>query len=281
MNLQTDHPLVNVLSASIPCSVEERVIYLVHQRAYQEATRYARGCDVLDWGCNNGYGLKILTGVARRLAGLDTAEHCVRAARENVPAIASDIRLYTGQSVPFDRESFDLVVSFQVIEHVEDCTRYLRDIRSVLRPGGLALFTTPNRLLRLDPEMKPWNPHHVTEFAPATLHEMLARDFSRVELYGLHGSPELEAVERSRCARARQEARQNHTVVGASRRRAKGLANAALSTILGERLAVKVRDLRAGRRGPNALLLSEPVGELNYSQDRLDDALDLLAVCAS
>ena len=278
MALQCNHPLVT----AVPATLEESVLGLLHQKAYEEAGRFAQKRDVLDWGCNDGYGLKILTSVANRLAGLDTAEHCVQAARENVPAIASEIRLYTGQGVPFECESFDLVVSFQVIEHIEDCSRYLRDIKSVLRPGGVALFSTPNRLLRLDPDMKPWNSYHVTEYTPDTLVEMLAVVFPQTEVYGLHGSPELEAVERSRCARARAAARNEHP--GTGHRRIRVRTKAVLRRVLGKNLTTGLRRLIGERQGPNNSPFPKldecfSTRELRYSRDRLEDALDLFAVC--
>src|SRR5690606_4123973 len=75
--------------------------------------------------------------------------------------------------------SFDTVVSFQVIEHIKDDRLFLQEIHRVLRPGGIAMITTPNRSMSLTR-----NPWHVREYLPAELKGLVAGIFPRVELKG-------------------------------------------------------------------------------------------------
>ena len=84
--------------------------------------------------------------------------------------------------------SFDTVVSFQVIEHIKDDRLFLQEIYRVLRPGGVALITTPNRSMSLTR-----NPWHVREYLPAELKALAAEIFPRVELKGITGNAKVMA----------------------------------------------------------------------------------------
>jgi len=190
--VQTDHPLVN--NGRIR-TAEEFVLGLIHRKAYEEGRGLAKGRSVLDWGCNDGYGLEILLPHASRIAGLDTGTLCVDAAQRRLPRVAGRIRKYDGERFPFGAETFDLIISFQVIEHVIDLDAFLRSVRLPLARQGAAVFTTPNRLIRLDPGMKPWNPFHATEFSALDLHRELRRHFAEVTILGLHGKPHLVSLE--------------------------------------------------------------------------------------
>lgn len=77
----------------------------------------------------------------------------------------------------------------------------------MLVPGGQAVFTTPNRVLRLDPGMKPWNAFHVTEYSADGLARLIGPHFAEVEIEGLFATPELHGIEARRVGRAREKAR--------------------------------------------------------------------------
>jgi SAM-dependent methyltransferase len=115
-------------------------------------------------------------------------------------------------ALSFPDASFDVVVSFETIEHIPDDEAYLDEMRRVCRPGGLFLCSTPNRKV-MNPgrgiEDGSFNPHHVREYDAAQLSERLARRFRDVQLLGQSSYPPayvrtLEWVARgSRAAAAR------------------------------------------------------------------------------
>ena len=80
-------------------------------------------------------------------------------------------------------DSFDCVVSFQVIEHIQDDQLFLKEIHRVLKPGGLALITTPNRPMSLSR-----NPWHIREYTPVELTNLAKKYFSQVEMKGISGT---------------------------------------------------------------------------------------------
>src|SRR5262245_14333530 len=96
--IQIDHPLVSTEEFGTP---EGIVLVLMDRKAYEEAGELAAGKTVLDWGCNDGYGLELMKARVSSVAGLDSAPHCIEAAQDRLPDVADSIRLYDGGIVPF------------------------------------------------------------------------------------------------------------------------------------------------------------------------------------
>jgi SAM-dependent methyltransferase len=190
-----EHPLID---DKAPETLSEKCLHLMHLKAYAEAREHTAGRDVLDVGCNTGYGTVRLVGDARSVTGVDVSPAAVEAARTRPGGEGVVFQVIDGFGLPFPDASFDLVTSFQVIEHVADPGPYLHEIRRVLRPGGRALFTTPNAATRLDPGMTPWNRFHVREYRAAELQHVLGDVFDDVEVLGMFGVPTLYDLEITR-----------------------------------------------------------------------------------
>lgn len=97
--------------------------------------------DVLEVGCGTGRILHRLAEVARRAVGVDLSPGMLAHARER----GLDVHEANATDLPFEDESFDVVVSFKVLAHVEDIGRALDEIHRVLRPGGKAVLEFYNR----------------------------------------------------------------------------------------------------------------------------------------
>jgi SAM-dependent methyltransferase len=85
-------------------------------------------------------------------------------------------------------QTFDTVVSFQVIEHVRDDQLFLQEIYRVLKPGGTAYITTPNKRKSLTR-----NPWHIREYEAAEFTQLAGRFFEKVELKGITGNHKVMA----------------------------------------------------------------------------------------
>lgn len=180
-------------------SLEEYLLLLRHKKAYEFAGGYCEGKEVLDYGHGGGYGTRLLAEKARTVVGVDVDSAAVEYASSHYRADNLTFRLIPADStLPFEARSFDLVVSFQVIEHVPDVLAYLHELRRVLRDGGRLLLTTPNRKHRLLPFQKPWNPDHLREYSARRLRRELSRVFEKVDVMGVHGNAEVSALERAR-----------------------------------------------------------------------------------
>lgn len=152
--------------------------------AAQHIGRYLWACSaapdrrVLDAGCGMAYGTAMLAEAgAREVVGVDLAEEVLSTVREQVP---SGVRLERAdlRELPFDEGSFDLVVCFEVIEHIVDQEAVVAEFARVLAPDGVLLASTPNRAVSDED-----NPHHLRELLPEELEGLLAGHFERVELF--------------------------------------------------------------------------------------------------
>jgi ubiquinone/menaquinone biosynthesis C-methylase UbiE len=183
-------------------------LHLMHSAAYEEAARLAPTGRVLDLGCNNGYGSYKLSQHGHEVIGVDVSADALADAKRRFSAPNLEFRQVSGQELPFESGSFDLITSFQVIEHIVEMDPYLNEIRRVLKPGGIVAFTTPNANIRLDPGMKPWNRFHVQEFTARQLETLLRPVFAEVKVRGLFADDEIYQTEFNRCQHALRQARQ-------------------------------------------------------------------------
>lgn len=146
------------------------VIYVMHAASYAFAEPLCAGHRVLDLGCGSGYGACRIAGVASSVVGVDVAQDAVAFARDRYRrSNLSFMAIEPDGPLPFDAGQFDVVLSFQVIEHVGNVRGYLEEARRVLRPGGIMVIITPDRKHRLLPGQRPWNRWHLREYSAAGL----------------------------------------------------------------------------------------------------------------
>ena len=107
---------------------------------------------ILEIGCGQGRLCKALQEAGHEIVGIDAAQAALDACPEGI-----DVRLAEGSVLPFEDNSFDLVLSFDVIEHIPDTDRHLEEVKRVLRPGGHYLFQTPNKWTNIPFEMVRWS----------------------------------------------------------------------------------------------------------------------------
>ena len=156
----------------------------IHQRllkAYYLSLDYISG-NVLEVGCGEGRGVELLAPKANYYTGIDKISKVV----ENLSIKHPEYRFSQMVIPPFsglNDSSFDVVVSFQVIEHIKKDLEYLKEIYRVLKPGGKALITTPN--IKMSLSRNPW---HIREYTAAELHKLGRNVFSDVEMLGIGGN---------------------------------------------------------------------------------------------
>jgi ubiquinone/menaquinone biosynthesis C-methylase UbiE len=179
-------------------NIEQYLVFLKHSALYALAVSLSfqeKGQFVLDLGCGTGYGVNTLSTAYKKVVGVDLSEYAVSHARkinEKLDVMFSQAR---GESLPFKCETFDAVISIEVIEHVTKVNCFLDEIRRVLKKGGVFILSTPNREVRLLPLQRPWNPFHVREFNAIQFRETLANHFSTVKIKGLVSKREIAQIE--------------------------------------------------------------------------------------
>jgi SAM-dependent methyltransferase len=152
-----------------------------HVARYAFAAGFAQGKRVLDAGSGTGYGSADLARVAANVTGLDSSREAVEWARRNYggPAFLNG----SCTMLPFRGGAFDLVVAFEVIEHLHQQTSFIAECRRVLSPGGLLMVSTPNTLYYAEARAEAGpNPFHEHEFEAGEFKAMLRAQFSNVSL---------------------------------------------------------------------------------------------------
>jgi ubiquinone/menaquinone biosynthesis C-methylase UbiE len=164
----------------------DHLIYLMHIASYEFAMQFTAGKSVLDYGCGSGYGADKIADSAKTITAVDVAADAIEYARSHFNKPNLDFRcVLPNANLPFGDKSFEVVLSFQVFEHVTATALYLQEIKRVLSPGGVLVLITPDRTERLLPMQKPWNRWHVVEYSPTGLRKILLQHFSDVDLYGM------------------------------------------------------------------------------------------------
>lgn len=179
---------------TVPGIAEENYWFRRHEIVYERMLDRCAHATVLEAGSGEGYGANMISTVARAVIGLDydtTAVAHVRAAYPRVEMIQGNLA-----DLPLDDASVDVVVNFQVVEHLWDQAQFLRECLRVLRPGGELLISTPNRITFSPGRDTPLNPFHTRELDAAELSELLVQAGFRVDLMaGVHHGPSLVALD--------------------------------------------------------------------------------------
>ena len=146
--------------------------------AYHAAAQRIGG-DVLEIGTGAGYGIEVVAPHARSFITVDKFAPAAELMRH--PHV--EFHQAVVPPLAFAANSFDFVISFQVIEHIKRDAEFVREIHRVLRPGGRFIVTTPNAPMSLTR-----NPWHVREYTAEQLRRLLAARFSEIETLGVFGN---------------------------------------------------------------------------------------------
>ncbi len=156
---------------TVPDLAEENYWFRRHEVVYRRLVDRCRDRDVLEAGAGEGYGADLIADVARRVIGLDYDESSVAHIRARYPRV----EMLHGNlaALPLPDASVDVVVNFQVIEHLWDQGQFVAECLRVLRPGGVLLMSTPNRITFTPGSDTPLNPFHTRELNAAEMTELL------------------------------------------------------------------------------------------------------------
>jgi SAM-dependent methyltransferase len=249
-------------------TVEETVIDAMHRFAYTTVEDFSKPTDrLLEIGFGEGYGSEIVEPWVAEYVGAEVEGDAVAHATQKYGCSTVSFVHYDGVALPFEDASFDIVIAFQVLEHVPDPEAFLREARRVTRPSDCVLIVTPNRNHRVGDGERPWNRYHVREFSPSELDAVMRKVFDIVEIFGIHGSSDMNAIEKSRVARARTLAR---------------LDRLGLRYVLPEGFDTRLRTFLRRRRTASDESSSPEfqigIEHVRRTREGVDDSLDLLAV---
>ncbi|HNW90162.1 MAG TPA: methyltransferase domain-containing protein [Bacteroidales bacterium] len=162
---------------------EDNVIHHRHLIAYNEAAKLCPG-KVLEIGSGEGYGIKILAPCASEYFAVDKHATPVPEAMKNVVFRQMNVPPLDG----FEDNYFDVVVTFQVVEHIKNDLLFFSEIKRILKPGGKLILTTPNIAMSLTR-----NPWHVREYTLEQMKDIVNKVFASAEIKGVYGNEKVMA----------------------------------------------------------------------------------------
>jgi SAM-dependent methyltransferase len=147
-----------------------------HRARYHFGAQVVDGESVLDASCGVGYGIEILSRAgAVAVTGVDISPEAVAEAKSRFGKFAEALVQADLRDLPLDDDSFDVVVSFETIEHVKEPEKALAELRRVLKPDGVLVISSPNPDAYVG-----GNEHHVHEYRPEELRTAVGAIFKNV-----------------------------------------------------------------------------------------------------
>ncbi|HPO68528.1 MAG TPA: class I SAM-dependent methyltransferase [Candidatus Pacearchaeota archaeon] len=172
--------------------------YIRHMVAYNFAKDFIKGKIVLDDGSGSGYGSYFLAkNGAKKIIGIDISKEAVEYSKNTYKNKNLSFEVMNATNLNFNNNTFDVVCSFQVIEHIKDYDKFLSEIKRVLKLGGIALIVTPNKKTYSLENEKSVNPFHIKEFYLNEFNDILHSHFNDVEIFGVKYKPKLEEIKSS------------------------------------------------------------------------------------
>ncbi len=162
----------------VPDFHKGKLLYAEHLIRYACARDLVRGKVVLDIASGSGYGSALLAETAAQVHGMDASAEAVAYANEQFGAPNIEFAVADAVNIPLPDHSIDVVITFETIEHIDDYAKFVSEIRRILKPGGLAIISTPNDL-----EFAEGNHFHRHEFEKDELLDLIGQHFPVVEEY--------------------------------------------------------------------------------------------------
>jgi ubiquinone/menaquinone biosynthesis C-methylase UbiE len=148
---------------------------------YKFCSGFVEGKYVLDVGCGEGFGTYYLSEKAKKIIGIDNSPESIELAKKNYNRENIEFIQMDAEKLEFPDETFEIVVSMAVIEHVKDYESYLREMKRVLKKGGIGVISFLKRIYKV-----PLEPYHFREFYLSEILELMKKHFSEnFEIYGL------------------------------------------------------------------------------------------------
>jgi GT2 family glycosyltransferase/2-polyprenyl-3-methyl-5-hydroxy-6-metoxy-1,4-benzoquinol methylase len=169
--------------------IDEATIAYEHLHRYAYAAQFVKGKRVLDLASGEGYGADILARSASSVVGIDVDETAIRHAnmkygRSNLSFLSGSI---THVPIP-DDHSFDVIVCFEGVEHVDDHEALIGEALRLMSEDGLLIVSTPNTKTYTKGSEDP-NPFHTRELSLEELQGLLDREFRHTRYLGQRTFP--------------------------------------------------------------------------------------------
>lgn len=162
---------------------EDGKIRLEHYHRYAIAMTLVKNKKVLDVASGEGYGSFFIAKYAESVEGVDISHEAVTHAQEKYQSDNLSFSQGSATNLAFPDHSFDVVISFETVEHLVEQEQMISEIRRVLKPEGCLIISSPNRPIYLE-EFGEHNEFHVKELDFNEFDLLLKTQFSSIQYYG-------------------------------------------------------------------------------------------------
>lgn len=162
------------------CGFWGRRLYADYLKRYSFAAKFAKDKNVLDIACGDGFGTYLLSKKAKSVVGTDIDSNTVNLAKAKYGSNNKNLSYAASDAVKFlseNKDKFDVIVSFETIEHLSEYKKFCELAYKALKKEGLFIVSTPNKELSVFFAGETFNPYHIHEFYPEELNQMLEKIF--------------------------------------------------------------------------------------------------------
>jgi len=155
-----------------------------HENRYKSIKNIIKNKLVLDAACGTGYGSYEISKYAQKVIGIDISNETIKYAKKNYKRENLDFITASVTDLPFQDNSFDVITSFETIEHISEKQQlhFLDEIVRVLKGNGLLIISTPDKLIYSD-QNNYTNEFHIKEFYEKEFYVFLNKFFKNIKFY--------------------------------------------------------------------------------------------------
>lgn len=157
-------------------------VSIEHLHRYAVTLQFASSKTVLDIACGEGYGSNLLSAVAKNVIGVDISEDVIDAAKLKYKHCNLEFICGSTSAIPVQSDYFDVVVSFETIEHHDEHEQMMQEIKRVLKKDGILIISTPDKKFYTD-KRNYKNPFHVKELYCEEFKSLLSSFFLNTQFY--------------------------------------------------------------------------------------------------
>jgi len=161
----------------------EREIWYEHYHRYTMVHEWVKGKSVLDAACGEGYGSHLLATAAKSVVGVDLSEAAINHANKTYQQKNLQFKQADVLQLGFPDNSFDVVVSFETLEHITEHEQLIKEFKRVLKSDGVLIISTPDKKEYSD-KTGFNNEYHLKELYEHEFRELIAQDFKYSLWYG-------------------------------------------------------------------------------------------------
>jgi ubiquinone/menaquinone biosynthesis C-methylase UbiE len=169
-------------------SGERLETYIFNNNTLEHLHRYALAAQccnqkvVLDIASGEGYGTSLLAKYSKRVFGVDIDENSVNNANEKYQTVNLEFCVGRADIIPFEDDMFDVIVSFETLEHHDKHEQMFLEMKRVLKKNGVLIISTPDKKNYTDARQYN-NPFHVKELYLSEFESLVSSHFKNRDIF--------------------------------------------------------------------------------------------------